>query len=92
MQWHAVAPYQDSQEFPPKLQHHTLHGYAHAHAHVYGLPAAYTPGMTLEDIKRCEDEHRASGVTDDDLLCLRIVKHSRMMLKTLESGVPRVGG
>ena len=89
-QWHDVAPYHNSSEFPPKMQHHTLHADAHAHAH--GFPKGYAPGMTLEDIKKCEDDHRASGGPDEGLLCLRIVKHSRSMMKMLEGPVPRVEG
>ncbi len=89
-QWHDVAPYQHSQEFPPKLGGDNLHADAHAHAH--GFPKGYAPGMTLEDIKRCEDEHKASGGADEGLLCLRIVKHSRRMMNTLEGDIPRVEG
>jgi hypothetical protein len=90
-QWHDVEPYCHSQEFPPKLTaHHPLHTDHHARAH--GFPRGYAPGMTLEDIKKCEDEHRASGGGDDGVLCLKIVKHSRIMMKSLEGGVPRVEG
>jgi hypothetical protein len=89
-QWHDVEPYQNSREFPPKLGHHGSH--SDAHAHTQGLPRGYAPGMTLEDIKKCEDEHRASGGADEGLLCLKIVKHSRIMMNSLECSVPRVEG
>ncbi|KIW77892.1 hypothetical protein Z517_07725 [Fonsecaea pedrosoi CBS 271.37] len=87
-QWHDVEPYHNSQEFPPRLEHN--HVQAGAHGNCRGLPRGYAPGMTLEDIKKCEDEHRAGGSAEDGLLCLKIVKHSRIMLGSLEGGIPRI--
>ncbi|KIW35428.1 uncharacterized protein PV07_02125 [Cladophialophora immunda] len=88
-QWHDVEPYRNLQEFPPRLDHqHHLH--AGASGSVHGLPRGYTPGMTLEDLKKCEEEYRANGGPEDGLLCLKIVKHSRVMLGTLDGGVPRI--
>ncbi|EXJ70549.1 uncharacterized protein A1O5_06619 [Cladophialophora psammophila CBS 110553] len=89
-QWHDVEPFCNSQEFPPRLDHNHVYGDTHAHGH--GLPQGYAPGMTLEDIKKCEDEYRTSGGGDDGLLCLKIVKHSRIILRTLEGSVPRIEG
>ncbi|KIX96981.1 uncharacterized protein Z520_07095 [Fonsecaea multimorphosa CBS 102226] len=86
-QWHDVEPYHHSQEFPPRLEH--LHSHA-AHGNVHGLPRGYAAGMTLEDLQKCEDELRSSGAADDGLLCLKLVKHTRMMLRTLDGGVPRI--
>ena len=92
-QWHDVAPFVHSQEFGPKLGHtngHNLPADAHAHAHEF--PGGYTPGMTLEDIKQCENEYANAGGKDEGILCLRLVKHNRMMLKSLEGPVPMVEG
>lgn len=87
-QWHDIEPYQNLNEFPPRLEHDHLH--AEAHTRVHGLPVSYAPGMTLEDLKKCEDEVRAKAVADDPFLCLKIVKHSRMMMQSLEGDVPRI--
>ncbi|OCT54000.1 hypothetical protein CLCR_09975 [Cladophialophora carrionii] len=89
-QWHDVEPYHTSREFPIRLGQDNLNPDALAHPH--GLPRGYAPGMTLEDIKKCEDAHRASGGADEGLLCLKIVKHSRIMMNSLEGDVPRVEG
>ncbi|KIX06518.1 uncharacterized protein Z518_04494 [Rhinocladiella mackenziei CBS 650.93] len=63
-----------STEFPPRLTNDLTRG--------------HTVGMTLKEIKECEAEVRAQG--DDGILCLRIVKHSRMLIRSLEGGPPRV--
>ena len=85
-QWHDVEPYHNSREFPPKLGHHPESHHHHGH----GLPKNYVPGMTLEDIQKCEDEHRQGEGGDDGVLCLKIVKHTRIMMQSLEGDVPRV--
>jgi hypothetical protein len=92
-QWHDIAPYHSSMEFPPKLAPlHHVHGDNSGHPTHQGFPAGYCPGMTLEDIEKVEDAHRASGGGDEGLLCLRIVKHSRLMMGTLQGGPPVIEG
>jgi hypothetical protein len=89
MQWHEIPPYAESKEFPPKMQgSHCNH--AVGTTHEKDMPNGYAPGMTLEDLKKLEDEHRKEGHSDDHRLCLRIVKHSRVMMETLHGDVPRI--
>lgn len=75
-QWHNVEPYANTTEFPPRL--------GHSHGHREG----YAVGMTLEDVLACEEESRASG--DEGVLCLRIVRHARTVMRSLDGAVPRV--
>lgn len=72
-QWHDVEP--TTGEFPPRMPG----------GHSHGL----TMGMTLDEIKKCEQDAEARG--DDGLLCLRIVKHAMQVMRSLEGGPPRLG-
>ncbi|KAK5029967.1 hypothetical protein LTS07_005691 [Exophiala sideris] len=66
---------QTTGEFPERLQGDFGHG--------------HTLGMTLDEVEKCEKDARAQG--DDGLLCLRIVKHARQIMQSLDSGPPRLG-
>ncbi|KIW15184.1 hypothetical protein PV08_05229 [Exophiala spinifera] len=72
-QWHAVEPW--TGEFAQKLSDDVSGGNA--------------IGMTLEELKECEEQSLASG--DDGMLCLRIVKHARMIMRSLDGPPPRLG-
>jgi hypothetical protein len=53
------------------------------------LFAGHTMGLTLDEMKEIEAQVRVQG--DDELLCLRIIKHARAIMRSLESGAPRLG-
>lgn len=52
------------------------------------LAVGHTPGITMEEIRRCEDDARAHG--DEGPLCLRLVNHAKSILRGLAGGPPRV--
>ncbi|KAK5323340.1 hypothetical protein LTR93_005393 [Exophiala xenobiotica] len=72
-QWHGIET--ETGEFPERM--------------TTDLARGHTLGMTLEEIKECEEHARTQG--DDGLLCLRIVKHARMIMRSLDGGPPRLG-
>lgn len=72
-QWHGIET--ETGEFPERM--------------TTDLARGHTLGMTLEEIRECEEHARTQG--DDGLLCLRIVKHARMIMRSLDGGPPRLG-
>lgn len=70
-QWHDLLPPTD--EFPIRLTEELARG--------------DSAGMTLEELKRCENEALSNG---DGHLCLRLVRHAKMVVRSLESDPPRV--
>ncbi|EHY54637.1 hypothetical protein ABEF92_002675 [Exophiala dermatitidis] len=70
-QWHGLLP--GCHEFPARLTDDLTRG--------------HSAGMTLEDIKRCEDETNASG---DGWLCLKIARHTKSVMSSLDSPPPRL--
>jgi hypothetical protein len=55
--------------------------------HSHHLAAGHAAGLTLEEIRKYERE----GVPDNNHLCLQLVKHTKMCMKSLDKPVPRMG-
>ncbi|KAK6366890.1 hypothetical protein LTS17_010441 [Exophiala oligosperma] len=53
------------------------------------LSRGHTVGMTLQELQECEEKSLASG--EDGMLCLKIVKHARMIMRSLDGLPPRLG-
>lgn len=53
------------------------------------LSRGHTMGMTLHELQECEENSLASG--EDGMLCLKIVKHARMIMRSLDGPPPRLG-